>query len=480
VSAIQSTARSVTNAQRDAVALLAVVGIYAVGFVLFPPRLTLISDEAQYIRQAVAFAHGQTTVPLRDAKTWTVHREVPSFYPQGTSLLQTPFVAVGGWRAAPWVSVLGLAVMVFLTALVLRRCGCSPIYAALIVLYLPAAVLGRSGMSDVPSGAVVVLGWWSFIQGPRPIRNWALAGFLAGASILFRDTNPLFFVPLFIGAVVRREPWPILVVSGLAGLALRPLIGHALGQAVALHVYYPFSVAGLAGRLALYAAALMVFVPGGLLAVARYRGRYWPEVMATVGLAVLFFGFYSYSGQYSGFVRNLVLGPRYLIPLVPMVAVAIGWAIGVMKLKDRGRRILERAVFGAALLVAAAVHPIISVWTQQQAVLVDALYRLTSPEAVLVTEFGATAKYLNELYGERSLIGRDQLRPEELARLRVDRAVQLVFLDRNDSDYWLATARDNATYTTEVSSLCELEPVVDIRAKNEDRLRIWNVRECRR
>src|SRR5262249_19185131 len=163
----------------------------------------------------VAFAHGQATVPVRDAKTWTIHRPVPSIYPQGTSLLQTPFVAIGGWRAAPWVSVLGLAAMVFLTGLVLRQYGCSSIDASLIVLYLPTAVLGRSGMCDVPSGAIIALGWWLFIQGPRPIWNWTLAGFLAGSSILFRDTNPLFFVPLFIGAVVRREPWPILVVAGL-------------------------------------------------------------------------------------------------------------------------------------------------------------------------------------------------------------------------------------------------------------------------
>jgi glutathione S-transferase len=112
--------------------------------------------------------------------------------------------------------------------------------------------------------------------------------------------------------------------------------------------------------------------------------------------------------------------------------------------------------------------------------LVDALYRLTSPEAVLVTEVGATAKYLNELYGERSLIGRDRLTREELARLRADRAVQLVFLDRNDSEYWRATARENAKYTAEVGALCDLEPLVDLRAHNEDRLRIWNVRACPR
>ena len=270
------------------------------------------------------------------------------------------------------------------------------------------------------------------------------------------------------------------MVSGLVGLALRPLLGHALGQAVPLHAYYPFSMIGLPNRVALYLAVLLVVVPGGLLAVARYRGRYWPEVIATVSFAVLFFSAYSYSGQYSGFVRNLILGPRYLIPLVPMVAVAIAWFVRRMRLEDRRRRMLERVVFGGALLVAAAVHPIIAVWTQQQAVLVDALYRMTSREAVLVTEVGGTAKYLNELYGERSLIGRDQLTPEELVRLRADRAVQLVFLDRNDSEYWRTTARDNALYTAQVGALCTLDQLMDLRAQNEDRLRIWNVSACRR
>jgi hypothetical protein len=453
--------------------------VYALGFLLFPPRLTLIGDEAQYVRQAVAFAHGKATVPVRDARTWTIRRQLPSIYPQGTSLLQTPFVAIGGWRAAPWASVLGLAVMVFLTGVVLGRCGYSPVYASLIVLFLPSAVLARSGMSDVPSGAIIALGWWLFIRGPRPIRNWALAGFLAGASTLFRDTNPLFFIPLFIGAIVRRQPWPVLVISGLVGLTLRPVIGHALGQPVPFHAYYPFATTGFANRLTLYITVLVVFAPAGLLAVARYRGRYWPELVATVAVVVIFFSSYSYSGQYSGPIRNLILGPRYLIPLIPMVAIGFAWLAGQPSLEYQRRRLLEGAVFGGALFVAAAVHPIIWVWTQQQSLLVRALYQFTSSEAVLVTETGATAKYLNELYGERSIIGRDELTPEELARIRADRPVQLVFLDRADSDYWRTTARDNATYTSRVGALCKLNQLTDHWSRNGDRLRIWNVGTCK-
>jgi hypothetical protein len=460
--------------------LAILIGVYGLGFLLFPPRLTLIDDEAQYIRQAVAFAHGQVTVPVRDARNWSIHRRIPSIYPQGTSLLQAPFVAIGGWRAAPWVSVLSLAVMVLLTGLLLGKWGCSPTYASLIVLYPPTAVLGRSGMSDVPSGALIALGWWFYIQGPRPIRNWALAGVLAGSSILFRDTNPLFFVPLFIGAIARHEPWPVLVVSGFVGLALRPLLGHALGHPVPLHAYYSFSMVGFPNRAALYLAVLLLFMPGGLLAVARYRGPYWPELIATVSTAVVFFSLYSYSGQYSGFARTLILGPRYLIPLVPMVTVAIAWLVGRMSLKQRVRRVLEYATFAAALLVAAAVHPISSTWAHQQAVLVDALYRLTSSEAAIVTETGATAKYLNELYGERSFIGRDELTPEALIKLQVDRPVQLVFLDRNDSEYWRTIARDNAIYMAQVGVLCSLDQLTDLHAQNGDHLRIWNVSKCKR
>ncbi len=54
----------------------------------------------------------------------------------------------------------------------------------------------------------------------------------------------------------------------------------------------------------------MVLVPGGLIAVALYRGSRRPELIATVALFVAFYLMYDYSGFTSGMAKRLILGPR--------------------------------------------------------------------------------------------------------------------------------------------------------------------------
>jgi len=477
-STAESEARSL--ASPGAWLLVPLALAYALGLALFPPRVTLISDESQYIRQAVAFASGRTKVQVRDPKTWKVRKELPSQYPPGTSLLQTPFVVLGGWRGAAWASALALFAMMTATGALLRRMELPALYAALIPLFVPAAVLGRTGMSDVPSGAITALGWWYFIRGPRQAWVWCVAGFLAGFSTLLRDSNPLFFLPLFAGAVIRREPWLLLTASGLAGLCVRSAIvlalqGTVFGVPIA---YYPFTLDGFHVRVLLYVAALTFLVPGGLVAAFQYRGRRWPELLATTVSALLFFSLYSYAGQFSGFVRTTILAPRYFIPLLPALAVAVAWLVHRAGMRPKARASLEWVLFLGALTVSIAVHPVMALWAQRQGLVVDAITQATSAESVVVTELGATAKYINELYGSRAVIGRDQVTLDELAAMRERRNVQLVFLDRSDSEYWRTMALGNSEFAAAAASRCKLAEIVDLQATASDRLRIWDVKNC--
>jgi hypothetical protein len=458
------------------------LAVYALGLVVFPVKLALISDEAQYVRQAMAYAQGQTRVAIRDVKSGTSSEVLPSPYPPGTALLEVPFVRLGGWRAAPWASMVSLGAMLWLTATHLRRSGYSTWYAALNLLYLPAAVLGRSAMSDIPSGAIIALSWWFFAREPRSSWNWMLAGFFAGASALFRDANLIFFIPFFIGTVARREAWQFLLASGLVGAALRPIAAQMLqGRILGLHaLYYPFSTTGLAARLELYVLALAGLCPAGLVAVLGYRGCRWPELVGTVSLALLFFGLYGYSGQNSGLVQALVVGPRYFIPLMPLVAVAVAWWAEKLPLGGQTKRLLEAGVLGGALLVAGVVHPALWIWGKRQESIVEAIYRDTSSQAVIVTELAATAKYLNGLYGDRTVIGRDQLSPDELVRIRERQPVQLLFLDRSEAPFWKAMAAANEAFVTAIAERCELLLTTRKSLESGERLRIWDVQRCER
>jgi hypothetical protein len=457
-------------------ALLALMALYGAGLLVFPPAVVLNSDEALYVRQAIAYAAGQRLVQVHDPTTREAHWELPSSYPPGTSLLQTPFVRVGGWRAACGASFLALAVMVLLTATWLQRLGLRPTFAAIVPLFLPISALARTGMSDLPSAAVVLASM--FLMALAPARTpLAAGGFLAGLSLVFRDGNPIFTAPTVVKSLLRRERIVILLASVLAGIGVRLALAAILqGDALTLRAPYAFTLSGAGSRALLYGFALTVLVPGGLLAVAVYRGPARVVLRASVAAPFLFFTLYSYSGQYSGLLRELVLGPRYVIPLVPLTAIALASLVERRLASEAFKRRIELLLLAAAALVVIAVHPALHQWSARQATLVTTLLQTTGPEAVLVTEPGATAKYLNGLYGERTLADKLNSPPEKLAELLSRGPVQLVFIDRSDSDYWRSMAEQNERYLADVSKRCELRPRIDV--TSVDRLRIWDVVRC--
>ena len=151
-------------------------------------------------------------------------------------MIAAPFVAAFGWQGAFAVPCLCLLAMVVLTGRWIASEGRSPVFALLLLGFPAVLVLGRVAMSDVPSGALVTLGMYLFWRGlDRGYGWWMAAGFVAGASWVFRASNPALFLPLFVGAVLRREKkaWA-LVVGGLVGLTVR-LSSHQLFFASAVH-----------------------------------------------------------------------------------------------------------------------------------------------------------------------------------------------------------------------------------------------------
>ena len=162
----------------------------------------------------------------------------------------------------------------------------------LLLGFPPMLVMGRVAMSDVPSTAWVALGFLAFwrgldAKGRAGALWWLGSGFVAGASMALRASNPVLFVPLFAGSVLRRElnAWA-LVVGGIAGLGVR-LLSQAIlfGNALYERDAYRFSPETVDERLWLYLLALLVFVPGGLVLSVLYRGRRRPEVIITMGCA---------------------------------------------------------------------------------------------------------------------------------------------------------------------------------------------------
>ncbi len=463
--------------------------LYVAGFLLFPPRAITVSDENSYVSQAIVFASGHRLATTREPLTGAERQEPAAWYPVGTSALQAPLVYFGGWRAAAWLSVIALVVTILLLARWLEEAGRPAAFSLLLLAYAPTLVLGRTAMSDLPSAAVVTLGLWLFWRGQEAgWLTWLLAGLVAGASLLFRDTNALLFAPLFAGATLRRDrAWPALLVGGLAGVAVR-LASSAwmFGNALYVRVTYGFSLPAFSQNVALYAFALLVLLPGGLVGVLAYCGRRRPEVLATVVLTLVFFLFYDYSALESGILKRLVLGARYFIPLGSLVVFACAESFPRMLrlpwewLKREGWLPFVR--WSATALVAGvafAVHPVMARWAGSQASIADAIYSSTAPSSVLVTHPAGTYKFISLAYGTRSIASRYELPPSAVPRIRAANAdTYLVLLDRTDSAFFRAEITDNARYREQVEKACRLTLVHDCWHDAEDRLRIWRVDAC--
>jgi hypothetical protein len=431
------------------------------------------------VRQAAAFAAGVRVLPGGWAADAAV--ETLSPYAPGTALLQAPFVKAGGWRAAAWASVLALAVATIVLGWWLRDARYAPGFALLLPAYAPTMVVGRLALSDAPSVAAVTVGLWLFWTRGASGTRTLLAGVVAGLSTQFRETNLLVFMPFLVGAALRREPgWLLLAAGAAAGAAARPVASYLLfGSPLYVRAVEAWSLAAAADSIPFYAFALLVLIPGGLVAIAAYRGPRRPEMIAAVLLVMATYVFYDYSGQSSAMIARLAAAGRYALPLVPLFALA--WAeVGPRWRRGAPLRALAVPAGAALVLAAFAVHPVLAWWSAPDAAIVRDIYATTAARSALVADHHHQRKYISPLYGERFHFAIDGTPPEALARV-ADRHqdVYIVAVSRLESPIFRGIAALGDEYAASARHHCVLDPVLDRMYGSMRRLRIWAVRTCR-
>ncbi len=85
-----------------------------------------------------------------------------------------------------------------------------------------------------------------------------------------------------------------------------------------------------------------------------------------------------------------------------------------------------------------AVHHAFAGWAQKHARAQELIYSYTTDEDVIVTDLKGTEKYINPLYGQRTVMKHDDLDPEELkGMLAVGQSIWVSILERRDSAYWI-------------------------------------------
>ncbi len=484
-------------------ALLAVpLVVYVAGFFAYLPKGAVNTDEAAYMGQARSLAERRVDVEGLDPLTCRPQPRRPSPFSAGTSALQSHLVRIGGWQAAAVLSPLALVVAVVTLGFWLRREGFSPLFALLLITFPPTLVAGRTALADVPATALITLATALFFLGSIELPLlWLGAGLLGGLSLMFRDVGPIYFFGYFAAPFVRRErgAWLIalgvalgLVAVGLSSLVVWGEVVRLRGQA------YGWSLSTFAFQALPYIAVLLIGIPGSPITTLLYRGRRRAEVVATVVIVFTFFAAYKYGGWESGGWKQLVLGPRYFMPLVPTLVLTVAEVVTRRGLGRFGGIVptwIAAAWVLAAAAAAFAVHPVFYSWGESQWRIGSAIYENTPERSAVVTNETATLKFVNETVGLRAFSNRvtpelltqytpgplfaRSVLPDAVPRL-LDACgtVTIALLDRTETEVLRQEAVINEDFVAAVGRFCRLEPIVDLQATATDHLRMWRVGPC--
>ena len=444
--------------------LIAILLIYAVGYLLFPPAVFVSSDESLYVEQAAVFANRSLAVV--------------SPYPPGTSLLQSPLVAIAGWRAAAWVSLLAAAVTVLLLARWLRDAGYHPAFALLFLAYAPTLVMARLGTSEVPSAAVVTLGLWLYWTGDRAPWRWAVAGWLAGLSVVLRETNIVLFLPFVVAAIARRRPgWIALTSATAAGFGTAALVYRFTAATLpGLRETAGWSLGAVARTTGMYAVCMLVLVPGGLAAVVAYKGRDRLALATAAAGYLALYLFYDYSGQDSAPIARIAAMGRDLIPLIPLVTIA--WADCLSRLASEvpSTRV-ALAAFVAIAGAAFAVHPALRAWSAPDAEIAAQIAATVRGGALIADD--RQRKYVAPMFGSFTRYWMIDTTVSELPSVTARHAeAYVVNVNRSETTLMEDRSMPARHYVEAASRSCRLEPVIDRTYGNTRRLQIWRVSAC--
>jgi len=421
---------------------------FLISFAATYPGSIVLKDEANYIRQAGAFANGKIQVEYVNPVTNESTEIRPSEYPPGTSLFIAPFIYIGGWQLTFWMPALALIFAVIFTAFLLKKAGYDPLFALILLIYPPALIMGRVASSDVISATLVAFGWLLFWIGISKKSNKAsvllfLSGFVAGISLLFREPNALCFAPLFLGAVIRKDRgWSWIVIGGILGIIIRLYASYIVfGDPLYTKENSGFFFSAISNHLLIYLIALIVFVPGGLLFAALYKGKRKLEVISTVFIVFAFYLLYDSNFQTSGFLKSLALGPRFFIPLLPVLAFAMAESVprllNPIFLKFKYPKSILR--LGIVLITSGIIltNVLFHEWSEVHENIQEKIEEHVPENSTVITNFQSTLKYVSELQGYPSRLNFFEISPEEVEQIG---EAYIIFVQRSESSYWRETA----------------------------------------
>jgi 4-amino-4-deoxy-L-arabinose transferase-like glycosyltransferase len=419
--------------------IFASITLYFIGFVVYYPNCLTISDELNYVNQSTTISEAIHNRKLN-------YLPYPDTYPIGTALLQVPFVILWGWRASTIASMVSFLLCIIILAKWLQEENYSPIYSIIIFSFPAALVIGRSAMSDCHSALIVTLGLYLFWHGKN--RHWIYfltSGLLGGISLLIKEPNLVIFIPFYLGAFLRKEKNISAIAIGLSlGIIIRLVLSdYFFGTPFYIRPSdHHFSLTYIPYNIPYYLFILTAIIPGGLIALLLYKGKYRIELISSILLYLLIFLSFQYTASESYLFKRIILSGRYMIPLLPLFALIMAEVIHINLVKNHfnckfrnnyfSKKLLNTCfiILSTLLLIMYfSVHYLFLKVNETRAQILKEICSNITANNLIITNLIATPYLANYYWGHKAiLVNYVNFDIDEIHKLTEKYSVKIIFL----------------------------------------------------
>jgi len=299
-------------------------------FLIFYPKMLLILDEYSYFNQALALSSGNTLLTIQELTSSEYLNLTGSPYLPGTAIVLAFLIKIFGNSGAFLLGASCFIISVLLTLRIFKKLALNPLGILLFFVFPPLLMLTRTVMSGMPSLLIVTWFLYLFICKPASKKLYIQLAIIAGLGTLFRETNIVILGIFLFFLFLQKKKWiGYLALPFILTIALRLAISFwIIGKATYVSGADPFSIFNVIPNLPLYLILTIILIPFGLIFLAKYKGKYHKEIQISTSLFLIVYLLYGFNPiEYSGWGKGLLFGGRFLVPTIPLFAIAIGFGM---------------------------------------------------------------------------------------------------------------------------------------------------------
>ncbi len=414
---------------KDKHLILILVGAFTLIFLLTFPTFFFSVDELSYFSKALALSNGQVE-HSQITVSGNIFSWAPANYPIGTALLLSFFA----FFSKHLVFLSGLVytlLSLFLSFLILKKeRSISYIPFLIFFLFLPTIYFSRGLMSEMPSLLLVSIFTYILFKEQKKHSKYLLLGFLAGLSIILRETNIILCGGLVALTLLNYPKYILSFGAGLLIGILPRLISSTYFYSTVTYVkkYAPFGIEYFISNLPLYFIILAFLLPGGLYVLYRYKGKLANSIKLSIIAFTLVHLVYGYnSGDHSGFLVSLFYNGRYYIPTLPLWIIVYGhFAKSNSFFNKKSIKILSLSL-GLFFIIGSQVF--YSILEKEHKSIAVSIFKKYNDKPIIYDN--VAYRYLNPLHGKINQL--DILRDIRKGEASIKEKSYLVLSNRNNS-----------------------------------------------